>query len=312
MVINTGNRTDIPAFFSDWFYNRIREGYVLVRNPYHPEFVTRYRLDPSVVDVISFCTKNPLPILRRIHELDTFRTFFMVTITPYGREIEPYVPDKEKIIDAFRRLSEYAGRDAVSWRYDPVFISEKYTADFHKKKFAEMAEKLKACTDQCVVSFIDLYEKTKKNFPEIRAVPMPVQQELITSFNETAERLDMWIHLCLEDWSLVRSRVDAAGCYSQDVIEKAIKRRLIVPRHVSARQGCNCLLGADIGEYNTCGHGCLYCYANYDRSFVEMNMKRHDPESPLLIGHLTETDTVHDAIQKSWIDNQMSIFDFTE
>ena len=85
MIINTGSRTDIPAFFSTWFYNRIREGYVLARNPYNPVFVTRYRLDPSVVDAISFCTKNPIPMLKRIHELDHFRCFFMVTITPYGK-----------------------------------------------------------------------------------------------------------------------------------------------------------------------------------------------------------------------------------
>ncbi|MCC6095496.1 MAG: DUF1848 domain-containing protein, partial [Eubacterium sp.] len=222
MIINTGSRTDIPAFFSEWFYNRIQEGYVLVRNPYNPLSVTRYRLDPSVVDAFSFCTKNPIPMLKRIHELDAFHCFFMVTITPYGREIEPYVPDKKKVEEAFGKLSEYAGRDAVCWRYDPIFISDRYTIAYHQKQFARMAERLKPYTDQCVVSFIDLYEKTKKNFPAAREVPLTVQKELIESFNETAERLDMQIHLCLERRSLVLSRVDADGCFSKAVLEKAI------------------------------------------------------------------------------------------
>ena len=154
-----------------------------------------------------------------------------------------------------------------------------------------------------------MYEKTKRNFPEASAVPMSVQNELIDSFNMTAERLGMQIHLCLEDRSLVRSHVDAEGCFSKKVIENAIGKRLLVPTHSPARQGCSCLLGADIGEYNTCGHGCLYCYANYDQSAVLHNMSQHDPSSPLLIGHLTEHDIVHTAKQASWIDRQMSIFD---
>ena len=309
MIINTGSRTDIPAFFSTWFYNRIREGYVLARNPYNPVFVTRYRLDPSVVDAISFCTKNPIPMLKRIHELDHFRCFFMVTITPYGKEIEPSVPDRQRVIEAFKELSNYAGRNAVCWRYDPIFISEKYTTNFYKVQFARMAAILKPYTDQCVVSFIDLYEKTKKNFPEVRAVPMAVQRELIDAFNETAERTGMQIHLCLENQALVRSRVDADGCFSQAVLEHAIGRRLLVPGHAPARKGCRCLLGADIGMYNTCGHGCLYCYANYNQDLGRRNLKCHDPESPLLIGHLTKDDVVHEAVQETWIDSQMMIFD---
>ena len=111
-----------PAFFSDWFYNRIRERYALVRNPYNPVSVTKYRLDPSVVEDISFCTKNPIPMLNRIHELDAFRPFFMVTITPYGTEIGPHVPEKKKVMKAVAALSRYAGRRSVIWRYDPVFI----------------------------------------------------------------------------------------------------------------------------------------------------------------------------------------------
>ena len=123
MIIDTGNRTDVPAFYSEWYMKRIREGYVMVRNPYSPEQVTRYRLDPEVVDALVFCSKNPGPMIKYLDELDRFRMFWYVTITPYGKSIEPNVPDKHKVIEDFKRISEHVGKHAMSWRYDPIFIS---------------------------------------------------------------------------------------------------------------------------------------------------------------------------------------------
>ena len=273
MILNTGSRTDIPAYFSDWFYKRIEEGYVMVRNPYYPEQVTRYVLNPSVVDVLVFCTKNPQPMISRLERLSTYDMFWFVTITPYGREIEPFVPHKEKVIESFRQLSEMTGREKMSWRYDPVFITEKYSVDYHIACFAEMTEKLRGYTGQCVVSFLDLYEKTKRNFREARGVTRDEQERIIEAFAGIAEANGMQ-----------------------------------VPKKKTAREACSCLLGADIGVYNTCGHGCLYCYANYDRKSVEENRKRHDVNSPLLIGHLKETDHVKEAQQKSFKDAQMRLF----
>lgn len=308
MILNTGSRTDIPAYFSDWFYKRIEEGYVMVRNPYYPEQVTRYVLNPSVVDVLVFCTKNPQPMISRLERLSTYDMFWFVTITPYGREIEPFVPPKEKVIESFRRLSEMTGREKMSWRYDPVFITEKYSVDYHIACFAEMTEKLRGYTGQCVVSFLDLYEKTKRNFREARGVTRDEQERIIEAFAGIAEANGMQIHLCCENQALVRSHVDANGCLSQKVLEQAIGCGLQVPKKKTAREACSCLLGADIGVYNTCGHGCLYCYANYDRKSVEENRKRHDVNSPLLIGHLKETDHVKEAQQKSFKDAQMRLF----
>jgi len=161
MIINTGSRTDIPAYYSEWFYNRIKEGYVLTRNPYYPEQVSKYRLDPEVVDVICFCTKNPEPMLKRLNELKDFKQLWFVTITPYGKEIEPGVPKKDEVIASFQRLSDLVGVKAISWRYDPIFITERYSLDFHIRRFERMAERLQGYVDNCVISFIDLYEKTK-------------------------------------------------------------------------------------------------------------------------------------------------------
>ena len=117
MIINTGMRTDIPAFYSDWFVNRLKAGFVLVRNPYNPRSVTRYRLAPDVVDLIGFCTKNPAPMLPYMDLLKPYGQYWFVTITPYGKEIEPRVPDKRNVLESFRRLSDIVGVDSIGWRY---------------------------------------------------------------------------------------------------------------------------------------------------------------------------------------------------
>ncbi|SEW43205.1 DUF1848 family protein [[Clostridium] fimetarium] len=170
MIINTGCRTDIPAYFSDWFYNRIKDGYVLTRNPYYEEQVMKYRLTPDVVDCLSFCTKNPEPMLDSLNEIDAFRQFWFVTITPYGKEIEPNVPEKEKVMESFKQLSKKVGVNAIGWRYDPIFITDKYSVEYHINEFEKMAEILSGYTDNCVISFIDLYAKTKRNFSGVKEV----------------------------------------------------------------------------------------------------------------------------------------------
>ena len=309
MILNTGSRTDIPAYYSDWFYNRIQAGYVLVRNPYYPTQITKYLLNPEVIDIIVFCTKNPLPMIDRLSLLADFDTFWFVTITAYGQDIEPYVPPKEQVINSFCSLSSLVGRKRMSWRYDPVFITDQYSIEYHIEQFGRMAEALSGYTDQCVVSFIDLYEKTKRNFRGIRSVTAGEQERLIAGFSQIAKANGMQIHLCCENAGLVRENVDADGCMSKAVLEEALGCRLNVPKKRLARSECSCLLGADIGAYNTCGHGCLYCYANYDRETVVKNRKLHDAASPLLIGAVAEDDVIKTAEQKSWKNGQINIFD---
>ena len=131
MIINTGCRTDIPAFYSKWFINRIREGYVLVRNPYYQNQVTKYILKHEVVDSIEFCTKNPEPMLKYLDQIKNFKQFWYVTITPYGKDIEANVPTKDKVINSFKKLSSKVGKEFVGWRYDPIFINEEFNVNKH-------------------------------------------------------------------------------------------------------------------------------------------------------------------------------------
>lgn len=307
MIINTGQRTDIPAFYSEWFFRRIREKYVLVRNPYYEEQVTRYRLDPDVVDLISFCTKNPAPMLPRLAELNGFRQFWYVTITPYGKEIEPQVPDKADVIRSFKELSRLVSPDQVGFRYDPIFFTEKYTPEFHEEAFRKICGQLKGFTHRAVISFIDLYEKTKRNFPEARPVPESGRLAIGRSFAEIGKRYGMRIYACHEGQDLAPFGIDCGGCQTKEVLEQAIGEELLVPASVShPRAECRCLLGADIGAYNSCGHGCLYCYANANQELVRQRMRMHDPASPFLIGGARPGDIMHEAKQIRWRSGQIT------
>lgn len=308
MIINTGCRTDIPAYFSEWFFNRLKAGYVYVRNPYYQNQVTKYKLTPDVVDCLAFCTKNPAPMLARIHELDAFGQFWFVTITPYGKEIEPNVPLKEKVMEDFKKLSTIIGAEKIGWRYDPIFITDKYTLTKHVEDFEKMASVLKGYTHDCVISFIDLYQKTKRNFPAVKEVTKEERAAMGKEFVRIGKKYDIRIKTCVEGQELSKYGVDCSGCMTKPVIERAIGSNLKVTEKKSSRDGCNCLLGNDIGVYNTCGHGCVYCYANYNQQTVRDNMKRHNPNSPFLIGGHMEGDVVKEARQESFIDGQVTFF----
>ena len=307
MIINTGQRTDIPAFYAEWFANRLKAGFVLVRNPYDPKTVTRYRLTPDVVDLIGFCTKNPAPMLPYMDLLRPFGQFWYVTVTPYGKDIEPQVPDKRRVLESFIRLSGAVGPERTGWRYDPILISGDWPVERHIKAFAYMAEKLSGYTRTAVISFIDLYEKTKRNYPEVRPVAREERIALGKAMAEIAGRCGMTLRPCAEGDELAPFGADCSGCMTVAMYEQALGQRLKVPRARPARKECACWLGGDIGAYNTCGHLCRYCYANYDAETVRRNMAAHDPESPLLTGRLMPGDRVREAKQESWIDPQIGM-----
>ena len=308
MIINTGMRTDIPAFYHEWLINRIKEGFVLVRNPYNPSQVTRYSLSPEVVDLIAFCTKNPAPMLPHMDFLKPYGQYWFVTITPYGRDIEPDVPDMQKVMEDFKKLSDIVGIDSVGWRYDPIFLSERYTAEYHLHAFRKIAESLKGYTKTVVISFIDLYPKVRRNFPEAREVSKADRLMLGKEIIKIASECGMIVKPCAEGDELAAYGADCSGCMKISDYEKAIGRRLIPPKKKGARAECACYLSCDIGAYNTCMHLCKYCYANAEPAVVFMKNKLHDPASPFLIGNYMDGDKVHEVSQESWIDLQESLF----
>lgn len=307
MILQTGMRTDIPAFYSEWFMNRIKEGYVLVRNPYYPEQVTRYEINTNVVDLIAFCTKNPIPMMKYIEKLKAYGQYWFVTITPYGKDLEPNVPDKNIVIKCFRELSGIIGINSMGWRYDPVITNEKYSVEYHIYAFEKIASRLSGCTETCIISFVDLYEKVRRNAPEIRSVTAEKQMILAKSFAETGRKYGITVKGCHENPSLAEYGIDMSGCLNRSVYEKALGISLDMPNKRSQRD-CSCFFGTDIGAYNSCGHLCRYCYANADADSVRKNIARHDPDSPFLIGGSLPNDIITNAKQHSYADGQLSFF----
>lgn len=307
MIINASARTDIPAYFSEWLINRLKAGYVYVRNPYYPTQITEYSLNQDVVDSIIFCTKNPRPILPYLNELKKYHPYFFITITPYGKEIEPQVPRYQEVIQDFQKISKQLGKKSVCLRYDPIFINEIYTVEKHKTYFKEMIEALDGYTEECVISFIDLYAKTKRNFPHIQEVTLSQIKELSNAFSEVAQKHHIQLKTCAEDIDLSEYRITQEGCITKKILQDVIGIPVRDQKSQPLRKGCHCYPSRDIGEYNTCMHGCLYCYANEDKKEVNRKYQKHDPLSPLLIGYVEKGDIIKHAKQESLKERQLSL-----
>ena len=303
MILNTGLRTDIPGFFSEWFYNRIEDGFVYVRNPYAKNQIYSYRLDPELIDCIIFCTKNPKPMFENLEKIDKFNQYWHITITPYEKEIEPNVPPINDVLESFKYLSKKLGKENVTLRYDPIFINEKYTLEKHIESFEYIINSLSGYTTEAIISFIDLYEKTKRNFPKAREVTKDERLKLGKEFAQIGKKNNIIIKTCVEGTELDKFGIDSSGCMTKEVIERAINKNLNIPKQKARNGECYCLLNNDIGEYNTCDHGCLYCYANSNKRLVKRNLKLHDPKSPILIGEIKEDDIIKEMNQKSLIIN---------
>ena len=278
-----------------------------MRNPYNPKQVTKYSLSPEVVDLIAFCTKNPLPMLPFLDELKPYGQYWFVTITPYGRDIEPNVPDKETVMEGLKKLSDVVGVDSMGWRYDPIFIDKKHSVEWHISEFEKMAESLAGYTKTCVISFIDIYKKVERNFQGAKEVSKKDRITLGKEFIRIAGKFGMTIRPCAEGDELALYGADCSGCMTVNTFETALHVHLDVPkRKTNQRNGqCACLLGVDIGAYDTCGHLCKYCYANSNTRLVKENMKKHNPMSPFLLGESMPGDVIHEAKQESWIDHQL-------
>lgn len=308
MILFASGRTDVVAFYMPWLMNRLRAGFVDVRNPYYAQQVTRYALNPAVVDALVFCTKNPAPLLPYLDELRSFgiALYFFVTITPYGTDVEPHVPPKAQVMQSFCTLSERVGAERMCWRYDPIFIDATYSVSAHIRYFRQMAETLRGATRRCIISFIDLYEKTKKNFPGVQEVSLADQQFLAQAFSRVAAETGIRMETCAEKNDLSVYGVEPGACLSRAAIEGAAGYKLVdsIPKQ-TLRQHCACLPAHDIAAYNACPHLCAYCYANYDAALVRKNYARHNPHSSFLLGEATPGDELHLAKQESLRDSQM-------
>lgn len=314
MIISASRRTDIPSFYSDWLYNRLKEKYVLVRNPMNAHQVSRIDLSPDVVDAIVFWTKNPVPMMKRLDELADYNYYFQFTLSAYGPEVETNLPSKNKvIIPGFQRLSQEIGKERVVWRYDPIFFSEQYTMEYHCRYFKVLASKLGGYTEKCTVSFLDLYRNTERNMRPLNLIrdTYQMQMELLERFVEIAREYGLSIDTCAETNDFTQVGVGRASCIDRERIERIGGFRLNVDKDTNQRAACGCVSSIDIGAYNTCQNGCLYCYANYIRGIVSENYGRHNPRSPLLFGEIGERDVIKERKVKSLAESQMRLFELS-
>lgn len=311
MIISASRRTDIPSFYSEWLFNRFKEGYVCVRNPMNIHQISKISLSPDVVDGIVFWTKNPTPMLERIHELDKYTYYFQFTLNSYGKDVEKNVPSKnDVIIPAFQKLSSIIGKERVVWRYDPIILNEHYTIEYHKKYFQTLCSMLSKYTEKCTVSFVDLYRTTMRNIKplNIRTPSNDEVIELMSYFSSVAQSEGIYIDTCAEEYDLSSLGISHAHCIDKQRLERIGDYQLKIGKDKNQRGVCGCIESIDIGMYNTCENGCMYCYANYNPQIALKNHSAHNPDSSLISGEIEDNDKINERKVQSNIDLQMGFF----
>jgi hypothetical protein len=294
VIISASRRTDIPAYYSDWLLNRIKERYVYVRNPMNIHQISKISLSPDVVDCIVFWSKNPRPLLDKLQFLNEYAYYFQFTLNPYDKDMEVQLPCKHKILETFKKLSDMISPSRIIWRYDPVLLNKKYTISFHIDKFFEYAMKLKGYTEKVTFSFIDFYKKITENirFAEIGEITYEEKNIIADNFSRIAKESNLIIDTCAEDIDLSKYNISHARCIDDRLIAKIIGYNFVAEKDKNQRLECGCVGSIDIGEYNSCSNGCVYCYANYSQNVVRTNFKKHNKFSPLLIGETNESDII--------------------
>lgn len=310
MIISASRRTDIPSFYTDWFLKRIQEKQVWVRNPMNAHQISRIDLSPEVVDGIVFWTKNPKPILERLKELKDYAYYFQYTINPYGREIEEHLPPLKERMELFKTLSEMIGKERVIWRYDPIILNNTYNLQYHLEQFAYMADELAPYTKKCVFSYLDFYTKMKNRMKQmgIRPADREEKEYLEEAFSKTASRCGIVLETCAEDIDLEKYGILHGRCIDDKLLSQIIECPLKVEKDKNQRLECGCAASIDIGLYNTCKNGCVYCYANLNQELTIENNVKYDRNSPLLCSALGDKDIVKDRNVKSLKERQLSLF----
>ena len=292
MIISASRRTDIPAFYAEWLVRRLRAGYCEVPNPMNPRQVTRISLLREDVDVVVFWTRSPRAMLSRLSELDSrdLRYYFQFTLCGYGAPIDGKNPSVATAVETFQRLASRVGPDKVIWRYDPIVFSEATGVDFHLRNFEAICSALKDYTRRCVVSIWDEYRKLAQRLETLGLQGIhfrqPLREELerlIPRLARTCAANGMEIVSCAEDLDLAPYGVKRGKCVDDDLIQRVFGIEVCHRKASGQRRACGCVESRDIGAYNSCLFGCVYCYATSCFRAAAANYRRHDPDAATLI-----------------------------
>jgi hypothetical protein len=312
MILSASRRTDLPGYYSEWFINRCKEGFALYRNPMNHAQIGKVLLSPETIDCIIFWTKDPLDMMDKLGQLGTmgFHYYFQFTLTPYdlpydvlsnknhravlpahdlttyGKKIEPNLRDKVEIIKTFQQLSDRLGRHRVLWRYDPIILNDTFTMEYHLDMFKTLCKELSGYTNICTISFVDRYSKLSSKVKEqvVKEITVEQMHRMAVGLVEIARPYGIELRACCETIDLSADGIKPASCIDKDVIEQICGHAITAKKDKSQRPQCGCLQSVDIGAYNTCKNGCVYCYANHSEASIKKNCERHDPNSPMLIG----------------------------
>jgi len=293
MIISASRRTDIPAFYHEWFMNRIRAGFLLTRNPFNYNQIGRVSLLPEDVDAIVFWTRNPSQLFGDLDELTDrgFRYYFQYTITGYPRTLESHTLNPYKALSVFKRLSDKIGKEKVIWRYDPILLSNILPIDEHLRLFEKIAAELSGYTNRVVISFADLYEKVARNLGKVEELSYQdicsnknMVSDISRGLASIAKNKKIEIYSCSEEIDLSSYGIQHGKCIDDKLINDVFDVDLNVSKDPGQREACGCVKSIDIGAYNSCLHGCKYCYATHNESLAKTNYKKHNPLSPFLLG----------------------------
>jgi len=294
MILSVSRRTDIPAFYSEWFFNRLKEGFVYVRNPMYPKQVSRIELNTKSIDCIVFWTKDPKEMLLKLDELSEYEFYFHFTLNPYGKNIETNLPRFEDRIQTFIDLSDRIGKERVIWRYDPIILTNEIGVQYHVEMFDKIANILKNHTTSVVISILDNYQKIRKrmNTVENRNITSSEIESIAISLKKTSDMYGLKITSCAEDIDLSPYGINPGKCIDDQLISKLLGQEIKIQKDKNQRGVCGCVESIEIGAYNTCLHNCKYCYANFDEDTVSDRNQQHNVDSPFLFGGMHDDDKI--------------------
>jgi len=293
MIVSASRRTDIPAFYAEWLMRRVRAGSCEVRNPYRPGQRSTVSLGPADVDCFVFWTRSPAGLLPYLAELADrgFRWYFLFTLLDYPPGFETHLPPLGRRLELLRLAAETTPPGGMVWRYDPIVLSSATPESFHLDTFERLARELKGTVDRVVVSFLDVYRKSSRALAEIASLGVklasPVEHGAATSrllgeLAELAARHGMELRSCAEPAMTVRGAVKSGKCIDDELVLRLWGIRVSRAKDRAQRGECCCVASRDIGAYDTCLHGCRYCYATASREQALAAFRGHGPEHAAL------------------------------
>ncbi len=286
-VISCSRRTDVPAFHARWLFGRLEEGFAEYKNPFSGQ-LHRVSLRPEDVRAFVFWTRNPAPLMREISRIEERGTpfYFLYTVNAYPRALERATPPLAQAVRTFRRLAGRVGPGRVRWRYDPIVLSRETDAAWHRRNFSAIAAALAGATEVAIVSFVDMYGKVKRNAGSLpgglrpEEPPRAARRALLAELAEEGAEHGIRLLACCED-DLVGGPVGKARCVDPELLDRVAPAEGRLPIRPT-REECGCAASRDIGAYDTCPHGCVYCYANASPEAALARFRLRDPALPAL------------------------------